>query len=48
MMIMMHFFENRAKLLSKEIEKRIIKQDIDRKSQPALKNDYEEEGTITE
>jgi len=42
------FFENRAKLLSKEIEKRIIKQDIDRKSQPALKNDYEEEGTITE
>lgn len=42
------FFENRAKLLSKEIEKRIIKQDIDRKSQPELKNDYEEEGTITE
>ena len=42
------FFENRAKLLSKEIEKRIIKQEVDRKSQPDIHDDYEEEPTVTE
>ena len=42
------FFENRAKLLNKEIEKRIIKQEVDRKSQPNIQDDYEEDLTITE
>lgn len=42
------FFENRAKLLSLEIEKRIIKQEVDRKSQPVIQDDYEEEITVTE
>lgn len=42
------FFKNRAKLLSAEIEKRIIKQEIDRKMQPDIQNDYEEEPTVTE
>lgn len=42
------FFENRAKLLNKEIKKRIIKQEADRRSQPDIQNDYEEESTVTE
>ncbi len=42
------FFESRSKLLHKEIEKRIIKQEVDRKSQPEIQDDYEEEPTITE
>jgi len=42
------FFENRAKLLSAEIEKRIIKQEIDRKSQPDIQDDFEEEATVAE
>lgn len=42
------FFENRARSLNKEIEKRIIKQEIDRKSQPDIHDDYEEEPTVTE
>ncbi|MCI5127298.1 MAG: hypothetical protein D3907_02100, partial [Candidatus Electrothrix sp. AUS3] len=42
------FFKNRAKVLKKEIEKRIIKQEVDRKSQPDIQNDYEEEPTVTE
>ena len=42
------FFENRAKLLSAEIEKRIIKQEIDRKSQPDIQDDFEEEVTVAE
>ena len=36
------FFEKRAKLLSAEIEKRIIKQEIDKKSQPDIQDDLEE------
>ena len=44
------FFTNRAERVSKEINKRLIKQDIDRKEQSALKDDYEyeEEGTVAE
>jgi len=42
------FFENRAKLLSAEIEKRIIKQEVDRKSQPDIQDDFEEETTVAE
>ena len=42
------FFENRAKLVSKEIEKRLIKQDVDKKSQPEIQDDYEEETTVAE
>lgn len=42
------FFERRAKLVHKEIEKRIIKQEVDRKSQPEIQDDYEEESTVTE
>jgi len=42
------FFENRAKLLSAEIEKRIIKQEVDRKSQPDIQDDFEEESTVAE
>lgn len=42
------FFKNRAKLISSEIVKRIITQDVDRKTQPDLKDDYEEEGTVAE
>jgi hypothetical protein len=42
------FFEERAKLVSKEIEKRIIKQEIDKMKQQELKDDYEEDITISE
>jgi hypothetical protein len=42
------FFENRAGLLNKEIEKRIIKQEVDRRLQPDIQNDYEEESTVAE
>jgi len=42
------FFEKRARLLNIEIEKRIIKQEVDRKSQPDIRDDYEEEQTVTE
>jgi hypothetical protein len=42
------FFENRAKLLGAEIEKRIIKQEVDRKSQPEIQDDYEEDTTVAE
>lgn len=37
------FFEKRAKIVSKEIEKRIIKQDIDESPQADLINDYSED-----
>jgi hypothetical protein len=37
------FIEKRAHIVSKELQKRIIKQDIDYKAQPALINDYDEE-----
>ncbi|KFI21599.1 DUF262 domain-containing protein [Nitrosococcus oceani] len=42
------FFKNRANLLNKEIEKRIIKREVDIKSQPDIQDDYEEEPTVTE
>lgn len=42
------FFEERAKLVSKEIEKRIIKQEIDKMGQQELKDDYEEDITVSE
>ena len=42
------FFDSRAKLISAEIEKRIIKQDIDKKYQPEIQDDYEEDSTVTE
>ncbi len=42
------FFDNRAKLLSKEIEKRLIRQEVDRKSQPNIQDDYEEEASVVE
>ena len=42
------FFEQRAERVSKEINKRLIKQDIDKKDQLELKDDYEEDGTVAE
>lgn len=42
------FFEKRAMAVSSEIEKRIIKQSIDKKEQPNLIHDKEEEGTSVE
>ena len=42
------FFMRRAERVRKEINKKLIKQDIDRKEQPELKDDYEEEGTVAE
>ncbi|MDE0512161.1 MAG: DUF262 domain-containing protein [Gammaproteobacteria bacterium] len=42
------FFRKRAERVSKEIDKRIIKQKIDSKEQPELKDDYEQEGTVAE
>jgi len=42
------FFEERAKLVSKEIGKRIIKQKNDKKEQQELKDDYEEDTTVFE
>jgi hypothetical protein len=42
------FFEERAKLVSKETSKRIIKQKIKIKEQPELKDDYEENTTVSE
>ncbi|AFY40139.1 Protein of unknown function DUF2081 [[Leptolyngbya] sp. PCC 7376] len=42
------FFEERAKKVSEELSKRIIRQDGDLQDQSDLKDDYEEEPTITE
>jgi len=42
------FFEERAKVVSKEITKRIIRQDIDKKQQEDVIDDYEEEPTSVE
>lgn len=42
------FFKMRAEIVSKEIKKRVIKQEIDKKIQPELKNDFEEDSTVTE
>jgi hypothetical protein len=41
------FFDERAKLVSKEIGKRIIKQEIDKKEQQELRDDYEEDTTVS-
>ena len=38
-----NFLDKRAEALSKEIEKRIIRQDIDKQPQPDLEEDYSEE-----
>lgn len=40
------FFKERAGLVSAEIEKRIIKQDVDKRPQSELKDDFEEVGTV--
>ncbi|MGK7962589.1 hypothetical protein [Crocosphaera sp.] len=42
------FFDERAKIVSNELSKRTIKQEIDRKGQSNLVDDYEEELTTTE
>ncbi len=42
------FFEKRAERVSKEIEKRLIKQDVDEKAQPDLQNDSEAVTTVAE
>ena len=42
------FFQERAKLVSKEISSRIIKQDIDKKQQEDVFDDYEEDTTSLE
>lgn len=42
------FFRSRANRLSNELSKRIIEQDIDKKLQPNLKDDYEEEISVSE
>ena len=42
------FFDARAKILSYELSKRIIKQEIDKRGQSNLVNDFEEELTTTE
>lgn len=42
------FLEERAKAVSRELQKRIIKQDIDQKKQSNLIDDFEEEITISE
>lgn len=42
------FFKKRAEALSNELSKRMIKQEVDKKEQPALSEDYEEELTTAE
>ena len=42
------FIESRAELLSREIDKRLIKRHTDNQTQPNLRDDYEVEGTLTE
>jgi hypothetical protein len=42
------FFDERAKLLSRELSKRIIKQEVDRKGQANLVDDFDEELTTVE
>ena len=42
------FFEERAKAVSLELQKRIIKQDIDQQKQSNLIDDFEEEMTVSE
>ncbi len=42
------FFDERAKLLSRELSKRVIKQEVDRKGQANLVDDFDEELTKVE
>lgn len=42
------FFDERAKVVSRELSRRIIKQDIDKRGQSNLVDDFEEELTTTE
>lgn len=42
------FFQSRADRISAELSKRIIKQKIDKRTQPDLKNDFEEDGSVAE
>ncbi len=42
------FFDERAKLLSRELSKRVIKQEVDRKGQANLVDDFDEELTTVE
>ncbi len=42
------FFQSRADRTSAELQKRVIKQDIDKNLQTKIKDDYEEDGTVAE
>jgi hypothetical protein len=42
------FFDERAKIVSRELSKRIIKQEVDRKGQANLIDDFDEELTTVE
>jgi|GEM_PF-1613730 len=42
------FFDERAKIVSRELSKRIIKQEVDRKGQANLVDDFDEELTRAE
>ncbi|KAM3097486.1 DUF262 domain-containing protein [Phormidesmis sp. 146-35] len=42
------FFDERAKVVSRELSKRVIKQEVDRKGQANLINDFDEELTTAE
>jgi hypothetical protein len=42
------FFQERGRVICQEIEKRIIKQEIDSKTQPDISDDYEEDASVYE
>lgn len=42
------FFDERAKAVSRELSKRVIKQDIDKQGQSSIVDDFEEELTTVE
>ena len=42
------FFDERAKIVSRELSKRIFKQEVDRKAQANLVDDFDEELTTVE
>jgi hypothetical protein len=42
------FLQSRADRISAELQKRVIKQDIDKNLQTKIKDDYEEDGTVAE
>ena len=48
MMITINFFDERAKVVSRELSKRVIKQEIDKRGQSNIVDDFEEESTTTE